>query len=204
MKKSARVRVLRKKRVYQGHFRIDLFTFRHALYRGGMTPAVTREVFERGNTVGILLYDPKRDAVVLVEQFRLPAHLAGFPAWQTEIVAGIIDRRRESPRAVAVREAFEEAGIKLTEAPFRAQRYMTTPGGSTETFHLFCARVDTRGVGGLHGLPDEHEDIRVTVKSFRTAMQMASTGRIQNGPTLLALYWLAVNRTRLRRNWPRS
>lgn len=203
MKKSARVRILRKKRAYQGHFRLDLYTLRHALYRGGLTAPVTREVFERGNTVGILLYDPKRDAVVLVEQFRLPAYLAGFPAWQTEIVAGIIDRRRESPHAVAVREAYEEAGIKLTEAPFRAQRYMTTPGGSTETFHLFCARVDARGVGGLHGLPDEHEDIRVTVKSFRAAMRLASTGRIQNGPTLLALYWLAANRARLRRRWPR-
>ena len=203
MKKSARVRILRKKRVYQGHFRLDLYTVRHALYRGGMTTPVTREVFERGNTVGILLYDPKRDALVLVEQFRLPAYLAGAPAWQTEIVAGIIDRKRESPRAVAMREAYEEAGIKLAEAPFLAQRYMTTPGGSTETFHLFCARVDTRGVGGLHGLPDEHEDIRVMVKSFRTAMQLAATGRIHNGPTLLAVYWLAANRARLRQRWPR-
>lgn len=203
MKKSARVRILRKKRVYDGHFRLDLYTIRHALYRGGMTAPISREVFERGNTVGILLYDPKRDALVLIEQFRLPAHLAGFPAWQTEIVAGIIDRRREHPRAVAIREAYEEAGIKLNEAPFLAQRYMTTPGGSTETFHLFCARVDTNGVGGLHGLPDEHEDIRVTVKNFRAAMRLALTGRIQNGPTLLALYWLAANRARLRRRWPR-
>jgi len=203
MKKTARVRILGKKRAYQGHFRLDIYRFRHALYRGGMTTPITREVFERGNTVGILLYDPKRDTLVLVEQFRLPAHLAGFPAWQTEIVAGIIDHRRESPRAVAIREAHEEAGIRLTGTPFLAQRYMTTPGGSTETFHLFCARVDTRGVGGLHGLPDEHEDIRVTVKSFRAAMRLALTSRIQNGPTLLALYWLAANRARLRRRWPR-
>jgi len=204
MKKSERVRILRKQRVYQGHFRLDRYTVRHALYRGGMTAPLTREVFERGNTVGILLYDPKRDALVLVEQFRLPAHLAGFPAWQTEIVAGIIDHDHESPRAVAVREAYEEAGIKLSEAPFLAQRYMTTPGGSTETFHLFCARVDTRGVGGLHGLLHEHEDIRVTVKKFSAAMKLALTGHIQNGPTLMALYWLAANRARLRKRWPRG
>src|SRR5579872_78377 len=133
MKKSARVRILRKKRVYQGHFRLDRYTVRHALYGGGMTAPVSREVFERGNTVGILLYDPRRDALVLVEQFRLPPHLAGFPAWQLEIVAGIVDDRRESPRAVAVREAHEEAGVVLTAPPFLALKFMTSPGGSTET-----------------------------------------------------------------------
>lgn len=202
MAKSARVRIIRKQTGYRGYFQLDRYTLRHRLYRGGMSAAMTREVFERGNTVGILLYDPPRDALVLVEQFRLPAYLAGFPAWQTEIVAGVIDDRRESPRAVAIREAHEEAGVVLTGAPFLAQKFMTSPGGSTETFNLFCARVDSRGVGGIHGLPHEHEDIRVTVKSFHATMKLALAGRIQNGPTLLALYWLAANRARLRRRWP--
>ena len=202
MAKSARVQIIRKKTGYRGYFQLDCYTLRHRLYRGGMSAAMTREVFERGNTVGILLYDPRRDALVLVEQFRLPAYLAGFPAWQTEIVAGVIDDKREPPRAVAVREAHEEAGVILTGAPFLAQKFMTSPGGSTETFSLFCARVDSRGVGGIHGLPHEHEDIRVTVKSFQATMKLALAGRIQNGPTLLALYWLAANRARLRRRWP--
>lgn len=202
MAKSARVRIIRKQPGYRGYFQLDRYTLRHRLYRGGMSAAMTREVFERGNTVGILLYDPRRDTLVLVEQFRLPAYLAGFPAWQTEIVAGVIDDRRESPRAVAIREAHEEAGVVLTGAPFLAQKFMTSPGGSTETFNLFCARVDSRGVGGIHGLPHEHEDIRVTVKSFHATMKLALAGRIQNGPTLLALYWLAANRARLRRRWP--
>ncbi|MDE2229692.1 MAG: NUDIX domain-containing protein [Alphaproteobacteria bacterium] len=201
MAKRVPVKILSKQTIYRGYFQLDLYTLRHRLYRGGMSPPMTREVFERGQTVGILLYDPKRDALVLVEQFRLPAHLAGFPAWQIEIVAGIIEDRRERPRNVAVREAREEAGIAITGAPFLAQKFMTSPGGSTESFHLFCARVDSRGVGGLHGLAEEHEDIRVTVKGFRAAMNLALTGRIQNGPTLVALYWLAANRARLRRRW---
>ncbi|MGH7014050.1 MAG: NUDIX domain-containing protein [Stellaceae bacterium] len=203
MPKTARVRILRKRTVYRGYFQLDRYTLRHRLYRGGMSAAMTREVFERGHTVGILLYDPRRDALVLVEQFRLPAYVAGFSAWQTEIVAGIIEDQREPPRTVAIREAHEETGIVLTGAPFLAQKFLTSPGGSTESFHLFCARVDARGVGGLHGLPHEHEDIRVKVKSFRAALDLARTGRIQNGPTLLALYWLAANRARLRRRWPR-
>ncbi|MDE2166583.1 MAG: NUDIX domain-containing protein [Alphaproteobacteria bacterium] len=204
MAKRSRVRILRKQTVYRGYFRLDRYTLRHRLYRGGWSASMRREVFERGNTVGILLYDPPRDALVLVEQFRLPAHLAGFPAWQTEIVAGIIENQRESPRAVAVREAREEAGVVLTAPPFLAQKFMTSPGGSTETFHLFCARVDSRGIGGIHGLPHEHEDIKVAVKSFGAVMKAAFAGRIQNGPTLTALYWLAANRARLRRRWPRA
>jgi ADP-ribose diphosphatase len=203
MAKRARVRILRKKTVYRGYFRLDVYVLRHRLYRGGMSAAMTREVFERGNTVGVLLYDPTRDALVLVEQFRLPAYVAGFPAWQTEIVAGIIEDQRERPRAVAVREAHEETGVVLAGAPFLVQKFMPSPGGSTERFHLFCARVDSRGVGGIHGLPHEHEDIRVTVKKFSAAMDLALSGRIQNGPTLIALYWLAANRARLRRRWPR-
>jgi len=201
MKKSARVRILRKKTVYRGYFRLDRYTIRHKLYRGGMTAPLTREVFERGNTVGILLYDPKRDALVLVEQFRLPAYLAGAPAWQTEIVAGVIDGHGESARAVAVREAYEEAGIELAEAPFLAQRYMTSPGGSTETFQLFCARVDTRGVGGLHGLPHEHEDIRVRVWPAERAIAAALAGEMTNSVTMIGLLWLAAQREVLRKEW---
>ena len=204
MAKRTRVRILRKQTVYRGYFQLDRYTLRHRLYRGGWSAAMTREVFERGNTVGILLYDPPRDALVLVEQFRLPAYLAGFPPWQTEIVAGIIEDQRERPRVVARREVREETGIILTAPPFLAQKFMTSPGGSTETFHLYCARIDSRGVAGFHGLPDEHEDIKVTVKSFGAAMKAALTGRIQNGPTLMALYWLAANRARLRRRWPRG
>jgi ADP-ribose diphosphatase len=204
MAKRPRVRILRKQTAYRGYFQLDRYTLRHRLYRGGWSAPMRREVFERGNTVGILLYDPPRDALVLVEQFRLPAHLAGFPAWQIEIVAGIIDDQRERPRSVAVREAHEETGVVLTAPPFLAQKFMTSPGGSTETFHLFCARVDSRGVGGIHGLPHEHEDIKVTVKRFSAVIKAALAGRIQNGPTLTALYWLAANRAHLRRRWPRT
>lgn len=162
---------------------------------------MTREVFERGRTVGILLYDPKRDALVLVEQFRLAAHLSGLAGWELEIVAGIVDRRGESGMAVAVREAREEAGLRVIGRPVRAFKVLTTPGGSSETFEVFCGRVDSRGAGGIHGLAHEHEDIKVVVKSFAQVVRLVARGRIQNGPSLMALYWFAANRARLRRRW---
>lgn len=190
-----------RKTVYQGFFRIDHYRLRHRLYSGGWSVELSREVFERGNAVGVLLYDPNTDSVVLVEQFRLAAHLAGFPAWQLEIVAGITDHDGEDDSQVGRREAQEEAGLTIEGDMVPIYRYLTSPGGTTETVTLFCGRVDSRGAGGVHGLADEHEDIKVVVKSFREIMRMLRAGKIVNGFALLALHWLAANRTKLRRQW---
>lgn len=186
---------------YQGFFRIDRYRLRHRLFAGGWSAELTREVFERGRAVGVLLYDPVRDAVVLVEQFRLPAHLAGFSGWQLEIVAGLVDHDGESELEVARREAQEEANLVLASEIEPMHRFLTSPGGTTETVALFCARVDAEKAGGVHGLADEHEDIKVVVKSFRQAMRLLRAGKIENVFTLAALYWLADNRARLRRAW---
>ena len=166
-----------------------------------MSGELAREIFERGNAVGVLLYDAARDALVLIEQFRLPAHLAGLDAWQLEIVAGIIDRPGESALDVVHREAKEEAGLVVDGEVLPIHRYLTSPGGSTETVALYCGRVDSRDAGGIHGLADEHEDIKVVVKGYDETMTLLRAGKIDNGFTIVALYWLAANRDRLRREW---
>ncbi len=186
--------------VYKGFFRIDHFRLRHRLFAGGWSPELSREVFLRRNAAGILLYDPGRDEIVFIEQFRLAAHLAGFAAWQLEIVAGIIDTD-ESAAAVARREAAEEAGLAVIGEVVPIHRFLTSPGGSTETVDLFCGRVDASEAGGIHGLADESEDIRVVVKSSAAAMALLAEGKIENGFTLLALHWFAANREALRRLW---
>ena len=186
--------------VYRGFFRVDHFLLRHRLFAGGWSAELSREVFLRHDAAGILLYDPQRDEIVLIEQFRLAAHLAGFAAWQLEIVAGIIDSD-ESAATVARREAEEEAGLAVIGEVVPIHRFMTSPGGSTETVDLFCGRVDASAAGGIHGLADESEDIRAVVKSYAEAMGLLNAGKIENGYTLLALHWLAANREALRRQW---
>jgi ADP-ribose pyrophosphatase len=195
------LQILERDVAYQGFFRVDRFRVRHRLFSGDWSPELTREVFARGRAVAVLLYDPKRDEVVLVEQFRLPAHLAGFSAWQLEIVAGLVDHDGESELEVARREAQEEADLALDGEIVPMHRCLTSPGGTTETVSLFCARVDATEAGGVHGLADEHEDIKVVVKTFREAMQLLRAGKIENIFTVAALYWLAANRARLRRVW---
>jgi len=194
--------ILGRETVYRGFFQVDRFRIRHRLYAGGWSTPMVREMFERGRAVALLLYDPDADAVVLVEQLRLAAHLAGLPAWQIEAVAGIVGADDPSDEAVARREAQEEAGVTVEGALLPIHRFMPSPGGSTETVHLLCGRVDSRAAGGTHGLADEHEDTKVVVLTYREAMRRLRAGAIVNGPTMLALYWLAANRARLRRAWP--
>jgi ADP-ribose pyrophosphatase len=195
------VRLLDRETVYSGFFRIDRYRLRHRLYSGGWSDELSREVLERGRAVGVLLYDPVGDRVVLVEQFRLAAHLAGYPAWQLEIVAGIVDDHGEAEAAVASREAHEEAGLAIDGELLPIHRYLTSPGGTTETVSLFCGRVDAQGAGGVHGLAEEGEDIKVVVKRYGEVMRLVRAGQIFNGFTLLALYWLAMRRRALRRRW---
>jgi len=184
---------------FQGYFRIDLYRFRHRLFAGGWSGEVRREVFERGHAVVVLPYDPERDAVVMIEQFRIGAVAASMPMWQPEVIAGIIDEG-ETPEVVGRREAQEEAGCEILDL-VPVYHYLASPGGSSETVRLFCGRVDSRGLGGIHGLPEEHEDIRVEVVPFAEARARLEGGRIGNAPTIIALQWLILNRDLLRRRW---
>jgi len=191
--------LIEKSTLFQGYFRIDLYRFRHRLFAGGWSGEVRREVFERGHAVVVLPYDPERDAVVMIEQFRIGAAAADMPMWQLEVIAGIIDEG-ETPEAVARREAREEASCEIIDL-IPIYHYLASPGGTSETVRLFCGRVDSRGLGGIHGLPDEHEDIRVEVVPFAEARAHLEGGRIGNAPTIIALQWLLLNRDSLRRRW---
>src|SRR5215475_599556 len=92
---------------FERFLRVDVFRFRHRLFSGEWSRLRSYDVMRRGQAAAIVLYDPDRDSVVLVEQFRLPALLAGSSPWQLEAVAGLIDSD-EAPAAVAVRETREE------------------------------------------------------------------------------------------------
>lgn len=194
------VKITEKETVFQGYFRVDRYRLHYRTYAGGWSEEVVREVFERGHAAAVLLYDPDRDAVALIEQFRVGAYAAGFDnPWLLEIVAGIIDEG-ESPDEVACREAQEEAGITISEL-LPIVRMLTTPGGSSESIMLYCARVDVREMGGIYGLSGEHEDIKVVVRSFSEVEKALLEGAIQNATALVALQWLVLNRETLRKRW---
>jgi ADP-ribose pyrophosphatase len=147
----------------------------------------------------VLPYDPVRDEVVLIEQFRPGAFTAGTEPWLVEIVAGIIEDD-ETAEDVARRETVEEAGCTVTDI-VPMMDILTTPGASSERIAIFLGRVNARGVGGIHGLVDEGEDIRVFTESLDAALARLSDGGIINVTAIVALQWLALNRDKLRRRW---
>jgi ADP-ribose pyrophosphatase len=180
--------------------RIDTLKFRHRLFSGEWSAERNYDVLRRGGAVAIALYDPDRDRVVLVEQFRLPALLAGSSPWQLEAAAGLIDTD-ETPEEVALRETREETGLALIGKPIRIQRYLSSAGNSDECIVLFCGRVDSTLAAGVHGVPEEHEDIRVVVKTLAEVETLIGEGAIESGHTLIALYWLLRHRDALRQLW---
>jgi ADP-ribose pyrophosphatase len=196
---DARVEIIEKQTAFRGYFRIDAYRLRHRTFAGGWTREIRREVFERGHAAAVLLYDPGRDAVVLIEQFRTGAHAAGLEPWLIETVAGIIEPGEEAAEVVR-REALEEAGCEVGDLE-PIGTFILSPGGSSETMELFCGRVDSAGVGGVHGLDHEDEDIRALVLPTDEALDRLRSGQIVNATTALALQWLALNRQRLCAAW---
>ncbi len=195
------VEIIERKIGYDGFFRLYRYSLRHRLFSGGWTPVISRELFERGHAVAVLPYDPDSDNVVLVEQFRIGALEAKGGPWLLECVAGMIEPGESVPE-VAHREAMEEAGCELMELEF-VSRYLVSPGGTSEQITLYCGKVDASGIGGIHGLVEEHEDIRVTPVPFDRAMELLREGRINSAAPIIALQWLAMNREQLRAKWGR-
>lgn len=193
------VEIFEKAELYSGYAKVFRYRFRHRLFAGGWSAEIGREVFERGHAVAVLPYDPDADAVVLIEQFRIGAWAAGFAPWQVEIVAGIVEEG-EAVEEVARREAEEEAGAAIG-ALIPICRYLVSPGVASEAVALFCGRVDSRGLGGIHGLAEENEDIRVEVVPWAKALAQLEEGSITNAVAIVGLQWLALNRERVRQAW---
>lgn len=198
-KPDPRIEIREKATPFKGYFQVDRYRLRHRKFDGGWTEEMTREVFERGHAAAVLLYDPERDAVVLIEQFRPGAYAAGLDPWLIEVVAGIIEEG-ETPEEVVRREAVEEAGCTVT-ALHPIGCFIASPGASSETVVVFCGRCDSRGAGGIHGLDHEHEDIRVLALGRQEALERLAAGGIANLPAVVALQWLALNYTEIRSIW---
>ncbi|WP_318517677.1 ADP-ribose diphosphatase [Photobacterium leiognathi] len=192
------VDILAKETVYQGFFKMVKYRFRHKLFAGGWSGEISREMFERGHAAALLPYDPITDEVVLIEQFRIGAMAGGCEPWQLEIVAGMNDHQDESAEDVVKREAVEEAGLTVAELE-KVTRYLSSSGGCSEMLDIFVGTVDSTQAGGIHGLEEESEDIRVHVVSREQAYEWVESGKIENAASIIALQWLQLNYSRLQK-----
>jgi ADP-ribose pyrophosphatase len=197
---SSDVEIIKRDVLYQGVFRMMRYHLRHKRFDGDWSNVFTREVMERKSAAGVLPYDPILDQVILIEQFRPGAlnHPENGP-WLLEIVAGVYDES-ETPAEVAKRESVEEAGSDILDL-HQICEYFVSPGGSDEYLHLFIGRVDASNAGGIHGLPEENEDIRTFAVSADEAFTMLQEGKIKTSPAIIALQWLQLNREWLKQLW---
>lgn len=179
---------------YDGFFRIDLIDFKHTLYQGGWTQIIRRELFGRGQAAIVLLYDPIKRVVVLVEQCRAGALQHALKsgeneqAWLLEPVAGMIDLG-ETPEDAARREALEEAGTRLDSLEYVCQFY-PSPGGSDEILHLYASEIDASQLPAYAGLDEDHEDIKIVQLPYEEAERRLQQGQFNVGSTIIALQWL--------------
>lgn len=181
---------------YQGFFALEVYKLRHELYAGGWSGEMCREQLERGRAVAVLLHDPDTDELLLVEQFRIGAINDPQGPWMLEIVAGIIESG-ETDAEVARREVQEEAGCQVVDVE-PIMDYYPSAGGCSETISIYYAPLDLSAVEpGVHGLDNEHEDIRTLLVTHDTAMTWLQEGKIRSSMTIIALQWLALKKAGL-------
>lgn len=195
-------RILGREVGYQGFFRLDRLQVQHRLFGGGWSKPFNRELFERGDAVAVLPWEPITDVLILVEQFRPGALRGDESPWMLELVAGMV-AEGESDEAVAHREAQEEAGCQLDRLEPIATFYPSA-GACSEQIRTFIGRTVSAGVGEVHGLDDEQEDLLVHAIPRGHAIEMLDANEINNGHTLIALQWLARHGEALRRRWLRD
>lgn len=193
------VRILEDDLAWSGHYRVRRLRLQHRRFAGDWSAPITREVFERGDAVGVLPYDPVADSLVLLEQFRVGALRGADSPWMFELVAGVVEDG-ESDLQVAHREAMEEAGCELADLVPIAT-VLPSAGACSEQVRLYCARVNAAAAGGVHGLQAEGEDILVHTVPRLEALQLLARDRVPNGHTHIALLWLQIHGERLRERW---
>lgn len=183
---------------HEGYFLTRSYALRHPGFEGGMSAPLHREVFVATDAALVLPYDPVRDRVLLVEQFRMGPFGRGDPyPWVLEPVAGRVDAG-EDPERTARRECLEEADLTLGALEHISSHYCT-PGCSTEFFHCYLGLCDLpHTASSVGGLDTEQEDIRRHVIGFDDAMTLMRSGEVNIGPLYLMLLWLERERPRLR------
>ncbi len=193
---SADVDLVHRENLYKRFFRVEKIVLRHKLFKGGWSKEMSRELFVRGEAVAVVVYDPVHDLIGMIEQFRIGALQEPNGPWCYEVVAGMVEEG-ETPEAVARRELMEEANINPYHMEFICD-FLSSPGGSDEKLYLFCALSDLSQAGGIHGLPDENEDIRLHCFPAPAVFAELLNGRFNNAAALICLQWLQMNRERLR------
>jgi len=151
-----------------------------------------RESYDRGNGAAVLLYNKKKQTVILISQFRMPTYMNGNETGiMIEVTAGLLDG--DDPQTCVIKEAEEESGFRVNKVEKVFEAYMS-PGAVTEIIHFYIAAYDdTDKVSEGGGVAAEQEDITVLELDFKKAVAMISSGEIKDAKTIMLLQYLLIN-----------
>jgi nudix-type nucleoside diphosphatase (YffH/AdpP family) len=202
MSPNHRVEIRKQSRLLDDFFKVEEVIVAHERHDGAMSTDERRLVFERGDAIAVLLFDEQARSVIVVEQFRLPAliarrrdNAASADGWITELLAGMIDQG-ESAMQAAIRETFEETGYRI-DNPRPIGTFFSSPGGSSERFFMYFARVSAARREGRGGGLDGEEDIKVFQIGIDDLFGRLAAGVIEDPKLAIAAYWLKDNIDRL-------
>ncbi len=183
---------------YARFFAVEEYDLSFQRFDGTASDTVNRAVFISCDAVTVLPYDPVRDRVLVIEQFRAGPFARGDRnPWSLEAIAGRIDPGETAEEACR-REALEEAGLTLG-ALLAVANYYPSPGGKSEHLYSYVALADLPDdAARVGGVEDEAEDIRGHVIGFDRMMALVASGEIGNAPLILTALWLQRERARLR------
>jgi nudix-type nucleoside diphosphatase (YffH/AdpP family) len=151
-----------------------------------------RESYDRGNGAAVLLYNKKKQTVILISQFRMPTYMNGNETGiMIEVTAGLLDG--DDPQTCVIKEAEEESGFRVKKVKKVFEAYMS-PGAVTEILYFYIAEYDDSDkVSEGGGVAAEQEDITVLELDFKKALNMISTGEIKDAKTIMLLQYLKIN-----------
>jgi nudix-type nucleoside diphosphatase (YffH/AdpP family) len=194
MSESRKAVIHKTTRLFNDFFQIDEVMVSHERQDGTMSPDERRLIFERGDAVAIMLYNPDSKSVIIVNQFKVPSLIARrrddpgtVDGWVTEATAGMIDKG-ETPEQAIVRETLEETGYRVAN-PRLISKFFSSPGGTSERIFLYFAEVrDADKVSAGGGLPDE--DVTVVRMPVHELFDQLDKGSIEDPKLAIGAYWL--------------
>ena len=175
--------------LFRGFIQVEKVSFRHRLFnQPDYSPVIQRELIHRPEAAGVLLDNDQQQRFALIEQFRVGALNDSESAWQLEIIAGVLDGD-EAPEDCIRRESLEESGCEVQQLQHLFSFYPSA-GACSEFFHLYAAEVELPKMGGIFGMPDEGENIKLHLFDYSEVGTLLRNGRLRNAPVIMALQWL--------------
>ena len=181
---------------YKGLIQVEKVSLRHRLFnQNEYTAVIHRELIHRHEAAGVLIYNDQQQKFALIEQFRIGAVSDPVSPWQLEIIAGVLDGD-ESPESCIRRESIEESGCELNQIELLFSFYPSA-GACDEIFHLYVAQAELPEEGGIFGMPDEGENIKLHIIEYSALKLLLQSTRLRNAPVIMALQWLQQHCSKL-------